>query len=50
LELLTFLELETQLSETFESVLNAQINFADRITELLALVGEQDVAGQLGSF
>jgi outer membrane protein TolC len=50
LDLLTFLELDSSASETFNSVINAQRDFAAKIAELLALTGEPDPLAQLKSF
>ena len=50
IDILTFLELDSTASEIFERVLDAQRDFAAKIAELMAVVGEQNPLAQLGSF
>ncbi len=50
LDLLTFLELDGSVSDTFNRVLDAQADFAARVADLLAATGESDVLEKLGSF
>ena len=47
---LTFREVDSTASEIFERVLDAQRDFAAKIAELMAVVGEQNPLAQLGSF
>lgn len=49
-DLLTFLELDDQVLETVNRSLEAQTSLADRITGLLALAGEKEIASRLASF
>ena len=49
-DLLTFLEMDDSISETFNRVLDAQLDFAAKAAELLAATGEQDLLVQLQSF
>lgn len=50
LDLLTFLELDGSVSDTFNRVLDAQANFAARVADLLAATGETEVLEKLTSF
>ena len=50
LDLLTFLELDGSVSDTFNRVLDAQADFAARVADLLTAAGESDVLEKLGSF
>lgn len=49
-DLLTFLELDSSATETFNRVLDAQQEFSGKIAELMAAAGEEDVLPQLASF
>lgn len=49
-DLLTFLEHDSQLSETVYRALDGQAAFVIKVTALLALSGEMDVLAQLASF
>lgn len=49
-DLLTFLELENEVAETFHRVLDAQFSLAANIVELLALSGERYPLSQLALF
>lgn len=49
-DLLTLLELDSSASETFSRVLDAQLDLAVKIAELMAVAGEQDALAQFGSF
>jgi outer membrane protein TolC len=50
LDLLFFLELDSQTAETYYRMLNAQSAFADKLTDLFALMGESDLSIQLEKF
>lgn len=49
-DLLTFLELDSAASETYARVLKAQLTLAEKVAELMAIRGEQDILTQFGSF
>lgn len=50
LDLLTFLELDGSISDTFNRVLDAQTDFAARVADILAATGETEVLEKLVSF
>lgn len=49
-DLLTFLELDSTVSETFTQVLESQSIFMAKLAELFRLSGERDIVGRLESF
>ncbi len=48
-DLLTFLELDDSSAETYRHILEAQMNYVTKATELLRLTGEQDILARLES-
>lgn len=48
-DLLTFLELDDSSAETYRHILEAQMNYASKLTELFRLTGERDILARLES-
>ena len=48
-DLLTFLELDDSSAETYRHILEAQVNYVTKVTELFRLTGDQDILARLES-